>query len=183
MLIVTYFSLHCPSTSLLVHSNPARTHVHICKHVLSAHSSHTLHHCECRCCCFYRLPFQTHTSGRSLTSDHFRFFALDSQVKNKEHTSAVVGPSNLSTMGFFDADLSYPTVRTERMKHKRRRLVQGPNSYFMDVSCPRCRQVTVVYSHATTSVECKGCSKKLCRPTGGKALLVEGCGYRRKPDH
>ncbi|KAG5481669.1 hypothetical protein CUR178_07022 [Leishmania enriettii] len=103
--------------------------------------------------------------------------------KNEEHTSAVVGPSNLSTMGFFDADLSYPTVRTERMKHKRCRLVQGPNSYFMDVSCPRCRQVTVVYSHATTSVECKGCSKKLCRPTGGKALLVEGCGYRRKPDH
>ncbi|GET93468.1 40S ribosomal protein S27-1, putative [Leishmania tarentolae] len=86
-------------------------------------------------------------------------------------------------MGFFDADLSYPTVRTERMKHKRRRLVQGPNSYFMDVSCPRCRQVTVVYSHATTSVECKGCSKKLCRPTGGKALLVGGCGYRRKPEH
>jgi small subunit ribosomal protein S27e len=87
------------------------------------------------------------------------------------------------TMGFFDADLSYPTVRTERMRHKRRRLVQGPNSYFMDVSCPRCKSVTVVYSHATTSVECSKCSKKLCRPTGGKALLVEGCGFRRKADH
>lgn len=86
-------------------------------------------------------------------------------------------------MGFFDADLSYPTVRTERMRHKRRRLVQGPNSYFMDVSCPRCKGVTVVYSHATTVVECSKCSKQLCRPTGGKALLVEGCGFRRKADH
>ncbi|SYZ70224.1 Ribosomal_protein_S27 [Leishmania braziliensis MHOM/BR/75/M2904] len=76
-------------------------------------------------------------------------------------------------MGFFDADLSYPTVRTERMKHKRRRLVQGPNSYFMDVSCPRCRQVTVVYSHATTAVECKGCSKSSAAP-----LVVRRCSWR-----
>ncbi|TPP55287.1 Ribosomal protein S27 family protein [Leishmania donovani] len=83
----------------------------------------------------------------------------------------------------YSVPLTMGSLPQRRMKHKRRRLVQGPNSYFMDVSCPRCRQVTVVYSHATTSVECKGCSKKLCRPTGGKALLVEGCGYRRKPDH
>lgn len=86
-------------------------------------------------------------------------------------------------MGFFDADLSYPTVRSERMKHKRRRLVQGPNSYFMDVRCAKCSAVTVVYSHATTSVECKGCSQRLCSPTGGKAKLAQNCSYRRKAEH
>ncbi|KAK7200461.1 40S ribosomal protein S27-1 [Novymonas esmeraldas] len=86
-------------------------------------------------------------------------------------------------MGFFDSDLSYPTVRSERMKHKRRRLVQGPNSYFMDVRCPRCGHITVVYSHATIAVACRNCSKQLCSPTGGKAMLVENCGSRRKADH
>ncbi|CBH17972.1 40S ribosomal protein S27, putative [Trypanosoma equiperdum] len=86
-------------------------------------------------------------------------------------------------MGFFDSDLSYPTVRTERMKHKRRRLVQGPNSYFMDVKCPGCKNITVVYSHATSEVKCNGCATLLCRPTGGKAMLVTGCGFRKKPDH
>ncbi|KEG07867.1 40S ribosomal protein S27 [Trypanosoma grayi] len=86
-------------------------------------------------------------------------------------------------MGFFDSDLSYPTVRSERMKHKRRRLVQGPNSYFMDVKCPGCNAVTVVYSHATSEVQCSGCATRLCRPTGGKAMLTTGCGFRKKPDH
>ncbi|EPY33250.1 small subunit ribosomal protein S27e [Strigomonas culicis] len=89
----------------------------------------------------------------------------------------------LSAMGFFDSDLSYPTVRSERMKHKRRRLVQGPNSYFMDVKCPNCTTVTKVYSHAATIVECKSCNKKLSRPTGGKAKLAQGCSFRRKTDH
>ncbi|KAH8607837.1 putative Ribosomal protein S27 [Trypanosoma vivax] len=85
-------------------------------------------------------------------------------------------------MGFFDSDLSYPTVGSERMKHKRRRLVQGPNSYFMDVRCPKCNAVTVVYSHATSEVNCDGCATILCRPTGGKAKLARLCSYRKKPD-
>lgn len=86
-------------------------------------------------------------------------------------------------MGFFDADLSYPTVRTERMKHKRARLVQGPNSFFMDVKCPGCNAITTVYSHATMKVQCAGCSKPLARSTGGKAKLVDGCSFRKKADH
>eukprot|EP00796_Vickermania_ingenoplastis_P008151 gene8152-5682_t len=86
-------------------------------------------------------------------------------------------------MGFFDADLSYPTVRAERMKHKRRRLVQGPNAYFMDVKCPNCGALSVLYSHATSSVHCRGCATVLCRPTGGKAMLSKGCQFRRKADH
>eukprot|EP00656_Telonema_subtile_P040926 TRINITY_DN4600_c0_g1_i2.p2 TRINITY_DN4600_c0_g1~~TRINITY_DN4600_c0_g1_i2.p2 ORF type:complete len:103 (+),score=25.67 TRINITY_DN4600_c0_g1_i2:119-427(+) len=87
-----------------------------------------------------------------------------------------------STMGFFDADLAYPTVRVERLKHKRARLVQGPNSFFVDCKCPQCFAVTTVYSHATTEVKCAGCDEKLTRQTGGKVRFVEGASVRRKKD-
>jgi small subunit ribosomal protein S27e len=86
-------------------------------------------------------------------------------------------------MGFFDSDLRYPTVKSERQKHKLTRLVQGPNAFFMDVKCPSCFAITVVYSHATTAVQCKGCTTVLSRSTGGKAKLTEGCSFRKKPDH
>lgn len=33
-------------------------------------------------------------------------------------------------------DLLHPTNDSERKKHKKKRLVQSPNSYFMDVKCP-----------------------------------------------
>lgn len=53
-------------------------------------------------------------------------------------------------------------------------LVQGPNSYFMDVKCPGCFNITTVFSHAQTVVLCGSCSTVLCQPTGGKARLTEG---------
>ena len=33
-------------------------------------------------------------------------------------------------------DLLHPSADEERRKHKLKRLVQSPNSYFMDVKCP-----------------------------------------------
>ena len=54
-------------------------------------------------------------------------------------------------------------------KHKLKRLVQHPNSYFMDVKCPGCYRITTVFSHAQTVVVCAGCSTVLCQPTGGRA--------------
>ncbi|KPP68298.1 hypothetical protein Z043_113034 [Scleropages formosus] len=33
-------------------------------------------------------------------------------------------------------DLMHPTYEAERQRHKKKRLVQSPNSYFMDVRCP-----------------------------------------------
>nr|XP_055097934.1 40S ribosomal protein S27-like [Symphalangus syndactylus] len=68
----------------------------------------------------------------------------------------------------------------EKRKHKKKRLVQSPNSYFMDVKCPGCYKITTVFSHAQTVVSCVGCSTVLCQPTGGKARLTEGCSFRRK---
>merc|ERR1712025_466339 len=77
-------------------------------------------------------------------------------------------------------DLLHPSVEEERGKCKLKRLVQSPNSYFMDVKCPGCYKITTVFSHAQTVVVCAGCSTVLCQPTGGKARLTEGCSFRRK---
>ncbi|KAK3572257.1 hypothetical protein QTP86_029401 [Hemibagrus guttatus] len=72
-------------------------------------------------------------------------------------------------------DLLHPTAEEERRRHKKKRLVQSPNSYFMDVKCPGCYKITTVFSHAQTVVLCVGCSTVLCQPTGGKARLTEAC--------
>ena len=60
------------------------------------------------------------------------------------------------------------------------RLVQEPNSFFMDVRCADCFTITTVFSHAQTVVYCSNCSTMLCTPTGGHARLSEGCSYRKK---
>ncbi|CAF0911241.1 unnamed protein product [Didymodactylos carnosus] len=79
-------------------------------------------------------------------------------------------------------DLLHPTIDEERRKHKLKRLVQSPNSYFMDVKCPGCYKITTVFSHAQTVVLCVGCNYVLCSPSGGKARLTEGCSFRKKRD-
>uniref|UniRef100_A0A1I8FVY9 40S ribosomal protein S27 n=2 Tax=Macrostomum lignano TaxID=282301 RepID=A0A1I8FVY9_9PLAT len=77
-------------------------------------------------------------------------------------------------------DLLHPSLTQEKRKHKKKRLVQSPNSCFMDVKCPGCLKITTVFSHAQTVVVCAGCSTVLCQPTGGKARLTEGCSFRNK---
>lgn len=101
-------------------------------------------------------------------------------------------------------DLLHPSIDEERRKHKKKRLVQSPNSYFMDVKCPGCYKITtgkininsfkedfniysaflnfIVFSHAQTVVLCVGCNYVLCSPSGGKARLTEGCSFRKKRD-
>lgn len=68
----------------------------------------------------------------------------------------------------------HPLPAEEKRKHKLKRLVQHPNSYFMDVKCPGCYKITTVFSHAQGVVLCAGCSTILCQPTGGRAKLTEG---------
>eukprot|EP00056_Hartaetosiga_gracilis_P014062 m.239616 g.239616 ORF g.239616 m.239616 type:complete len:86 (-) comp13949_c0_seq1:126-383(-) len=77
-------------------------------------------------------------------------------------------------------DLLNPRAEDEASKHKLKRLVQTPNSYFMDVKCPGCVNISTVFSHASTLVVCGNCSQVLCKPTGGKARLQEGCSFRKK---
>jgi len=79
-----------------------------------------------------------------------------------------------------DHDLLNPPAEFESRQHKLHRLVQKPNSYFMDVKCPGCFQISTVFSHAQTVVMCGACSSILCQPTGGKCRLTEGCSFRKK---
>mmetsp|Transcript_5732 Transcript_5732/g.11388 ORF Transcript_5732/g.11388 Transcript_5732/m.11388 type:complete len:86 (-) Transcript_5732:36-293(-) len=83
-------------------------------------------------------------------------------------------------MPYIEDDLLHPNPANEKRKHKLKRLVQSPNSFFMDVKCPGCFSITTVFSHAQTVVLCGNCNTVLCQPTGGKARLTEGCSFRRK---
>ena len=79
-------------------------------------------------------------------------------------------------------DLLHPSAELETRTHKLKRLVQSPNSFFMDIKCPGCFQITTVFSHAQSVVLCGSCNVMLCQPTGGRARLTEGCSYRKKVD-
>ncbi|XP_032751002.1 40S ribosomal protein S27-like [Rattus rattus] len=76
-------------------------------------------------------------------------------------------------------DLLLPSLEEEKKKHKKKRLIQSPNSYFMGVKCPGCYKITTVSSHAQTVVLCVGCSAVLCQLPGGKARFTEGGSFRR----
>lgn len=79
-----------------------------------------------------------------------------------------------------EIDLLNPDPKVEATKHKLKRLIPNPNSFFMDVKCPGCLQITTVFSHAQTVVLCGSCNIMLCQPTGGKCKLTEGCSFRKK---
>ncbi|GFH25509.1 40S ribosomal protein S27, partial [Haematococcus lacustris] len=110
--------------------------------------------------------------------------AMPCYAPNSQHQKAA---SVLHT----DIDLLNPPAELEKSKHKLKRLVQSPNSYFMDVKCQGCFNIvvsplppcsTTVFSHSQTVVLCASCSTVLCTPTGGRARLTEGCSFRRKAD-
>ncbi|CAN8247796.1 unnamed protein product [Cochlearia groenlandica] len=65
-----------------------------------------------------------------------------------------------------DIDLLNPPAELEKKRHKLKRLVQSPNSYFMDVKCHECFKVTTVFSHSQTVLLCGNCKTVLCQPTG-----------------
>uniref|UniRef100_A0A8C7Y2M6 40S ribosomal protein S27 n=1 Tax=Oryzias sinensis TaxID=183150 RepID=A0A8C7Y2M6_9TELE len=77
-------------------------------------------------------------------------------------------------------DLMHPSLAEEMRRHKKKRLVQSPNSFFMDVKCLGCYRITTVFSHAQTAVVCPGCSVVLCSPSGGKCRVTSGCAFRKK---
>ncbi|VFQ72631.1 unnamed protein product [Cuscuta campestris] len=81
-----------------------------------------------------------------------------------------------------DFDLLHPSPEAEKRKHKLKRLVPSPNSFFMDVKCQVCSNITTVFSHSHTVVVCRNCPTVLCQPSGGRARLREGCSFRRKGD-
>ncbi|XP_020106471.1 40S ribosomal protein S27-2-like [Ananas comosus] len=81
-----------------------------------------------------------------------------------------------------DIDLLNPPPELEKKKHKLKRLVPSPNSFFMDVKCQGCFAITTVFSHSQTVIVCANCQTVLSQPTGGRAKLTEGCSFRKKGD-
>jgi small subunit ribosomal protein S27e len=67
-------------------------------------------------------------------------------------------------------DLLYSSPE-EKRKHKKKCLVESPNSYFMGMKCPGCFKITTAFSHAQMVVLCICCSTVLCQPTGRKQGL------------
>jgi len=79
-----------------------------------------------------------------------------------------------------NVDLLNPTFESELSMNKLKRLVQSPDSYFMDVKCPGCYSIATIFSHAQTTTVCEGCTQVLTKPTGGKCKLTTGSSYRVK---
>lgn len=77
-------------------------------------------------------------------------------------------------------DLLQPSFQNEKNAHKLKRLVPTPNSYFMDVKCGGCSEVSVVFSHAQTTIACNNCKNVLTKPTGGKCLITDGSAFKVK---
>ena len=76
--------------------------------------------------------------------------------------------------------MTNPAPADEARKHKMKRLVASPNSFFMDVKCPGCIAITTVFSHAQSVIYCASCNQVLCQPTGGAVSLQEGASFRKK---
>ena len=81
-----------------------------------------------------------------------------------------------------EMDLLNADPTQEEGLHKLKRLVQTPNSFFMDVICKHCNEISTIFSHSQTAVTCEYCGAVLCTTTGGRAKLVVGCSWRRKGD-
>ncbi|KAG0563120.1 hypothetical protein M758_8G005500 [Ceratodon purpureus] len=113
-----------------------------------------------------------------------RSLALDGEEKRPAPPPSLLvdsprSPSSIMVLSN-DIDLLHPPAELEKRKHKLKRLVQSPNSFFMDVKCQGCFSITTVFSHSQTVVMCGSCATVLCQPTGGRARLTEGCSFRKK---
>ena len=54
-----------------------------------------------------------------------------------------------------EIDLLNADPSEEQNMHKLKRLVQGPDSFFMDVKCPQCQTVNTIFSHVQNVCTCK----------------------------
>jgi ribosomal protein S27E len=52
-------------------------------------------------------------------------------------------------------DLLSPDPKDELVKHKLKKLVQKPNSFFIDIKCKVCKELVHTFSHAQSVIKCK----------------------------
>merc|ERR1711972_854968 len=68
----------------------------------------------------------------------------------------------------------------EQKRHKLKRTVQAPNSYFMNVKSGDVNNLAVVFSHSQTPIYCPSSNQVLAKVTGGKVLLAERSSFSVK---
>jgi small subunit ribosomal protein S27e len=51
------------------------------------------------------------------------------------------------------------------------KVIPKPRSVFLRIKCPACGNEQIVFSHATTVINCNICSEILAAPSGGKAEI------------
>lgn len=49
--------------------------------------------------------------------------------------------------------------------------LREPDSKFIKIRCPKCKNEQIMFGKASTSVKCLVCDKVLADPTGGKARI------------
>ena len=49
--------------------------------------------------------------------------------------------------------------------------IREPNSKFIKVRCPKCKNEQITFGKAATTVKCLVCGKTLTEPTGGKSKI------------
>ncbi|HID91400.1 TPA: 30S ribosomal protein S27e [Candidatus Bathyarchaeota archaeon] len=55
---------------------------------------------------------------------------------------------------------------------RRKDVLPQPRSRFLEVKCPKCGNVQVIFDRAATIVKCRICYEQLAQPRGGKARIL-----------
>ena len=56
---------------------------------------------------------------------------------------------------------------------KKKRLIPMPDSGFLSLRCPLCRETTIAFSNSNTPIACSHCKSALAFPTGGRIRLAD----------
>jgi len=72
--------------------------------------------------------------------DHALLLDACRQIREPFHQGGSSTALSLQVLAS-DIDLLHPPAELEKQKHKLKRLVQSPNSFFMDVKCAGCFQM------------------------------------------
>jgi small subunit ribosomal protein S27e len=51
-------------------------------------------------------------------------------------------------------------------------LIPKPKSNFLSVQCASCHEKHVIFSHATSDINCKSCGNPISKKTGGKSTIL-----------
>ena len=50
-------------------------------------------------------------------------------------------------------------------------IIKEPNSKFLKLRCPKCKNEQIVFGKASSKVKCLVCDKDILDPTGGKGKI------------